>query len=171
MANVCAIGSSRRKPTVGDESFLHVRFRYDCGQRSIDCTTVDGRPPLLCTCVCAPQKSLFRRQTSVHRHRSGGRQPPVGNESFLHVRLRYNCGQRSIDCTTVDGRPPLLLTCVGVSQIAHFAPNARRAARAAGVSQPWYGKRMCGAKRNQSTKAVAVASANSNHGGRTPRRS
>jgi hypothetical protein len=28
-------------------------------------------------CVCASQKSFFRRQAFVHQHKSGGRQPPV----------------------------------------------------------------------------------------------
>jgi hypothetical protein len=43
-------------------------------------TTAGSRPPLLCTCVCASQKSLFRRRSFARQHKSGGRRPPVACE-------------------------------------------------------------------------------------------
>jgi hypothetical protein len=73
-------------------------------------------------CVCASQKSFFRRQTCASQHKSGGRKPPVGNET------------------------PLQSTTAHLRRLAHVHPGA------AGVSQPWYAKRLCGAKRNRSAK-------------------
>jgi len=43
--------------------------------------TAGSRPPLLVLCVSASQTSFFRRQTSAHQHKSGGRQPPRGRPS------------------------------------------------------------------------------------------
>jgi hypothetical protein len=84
---------------------------------------------------------------------------------------------------TAGLRPPLLRMCVSASRMALYAANTRRATksgwrepavgsitslqlenarfcqhpcvptRAAGAGQPWYGKRMCGAKRKQCAKA------------------
>jgi hypothetical protein len=73
-------------------------------------------------CVCTSQKSFFRRQTFALQHKSGGRKPPVGNKT------------------------PLQGTTAHLRRLARVHPGA------AGVSQPWYGKRMCGPKRNQSAK-------------------
>jgi hypothetical protein len=42
-------------------------------------TTAGTRPPLLTrTCVCASQKSFFRRKTFATQYKSGGRKPHVG---------------------------------------------------------------------------------------------
>jgi hypothetical protein len=38
--------------------------------------------------VCASQKSLFRRQTSAHQHKSGGRKPPVAPMHAIVIRTR-----------------------------------------------------------------------------------
>jgi hypothetical protein len=61
-------------------------------------------------CVCASQKSFFRRQTFASQHKSGGRKPPVVREA-TRSRVSQFCNNQ-----------------------------ARVQPRAAGVSQPWFWK-------------------------------
>jgi hypothetical protein len=80
--------SSWRNPAVVSEARL--QRLVDCGAeatgRRLYANTVamryrptaGSRPPLLCMCVRASQKSFFRRQTFAPGHKSGGRKPPVG---------------------------------------------------------------------------------------------
>ncbi len=56
----------------------------------------------LWACVCASQKSLFRRQTSALQHKSGGRQPPVVtiNTNVTATRT-YTVGGPANNCACV----------------------------------------------------------------------
>jgi hypothetical protein len=58
--------------------------------------TAGLHPPLLVLCVSASQTSFFRRQTSAHQHKSGGRQPPVA---------LINANATAIRTHTVGGLP------------------------------------------------------------------
>jgi hypothetical protein len=118
---------------------------------AVPCTRSGGRKPPVQYLPHANSK----RANSPHCRRRRGLQPTAGL------------------------RPPLLRMCVSASRIALYAANTRRATksgwrepavgsitslqlenarfcqhpcaptRAAGVGQPWYGQRMCGAKRKR----------------------
>ena len=70
----------------------------------------------LWTCVCASQKSFFRRQTFALQHKKRGASAPVENITPLQVATAH---QRRYACVQ---------------------PGA------AGVSQPWFRKRACSGK-------------------------
>jgi hypothetical protein len=65
--------------------FANRWIMFDSGSTALGSPSHGGLTPaaLLWTCVCASQKSFFRRQTIATQYESGGRKPPVGT---LHAR-------------------------------------------------------------------------------------
>jgi len=149
----CNTKSGWRKPAVANQPQLHRRSSTHRRQslatlrnRSCKCASRsprrDSRPPLLCTCVWASQKSFFRRQTFTPQHKSGGVSPPwLDERNCTGVRQRTagglpnNCGGACGSASpesTAGLRPPLLtLRATTVSEYArnragHAVPEARR---------------------------------------------
>jgi hypothetical protein len=91
-------------------------------------------------CVCASQKSFFRRQTFAPRNKSGGRKPPVGCiRCEREIRNSSHCNCRRGLLThggLTPAAPDRMRVCA--SQKSLFAGRrAHRETRAGGVSPPW----------------------------------
>jgi hypothetical protein len=103
----------------------------------------------LWACVCASQKSFFRRQTFALQHKSGGRQPPVATINTNATAIRtYTVGgpanNRACVCAivflipTAGSRPPLFVDVrLCIAKIVFSSANIRIPTQERGVSPAW----------------------------------
>jgi hypothetical protein len=119
----------------------HTHHRRSCGQsrsclcKDVSTPTAGSRPPLFFGVRLCVEKTVFRRRTFAPQRKSGGRKPPVGNETSCGL-MPTCAGNRSAVHKSGGRKPPVVC-----SRNANLLTEIPRIAVADAVCEPTAGWR------------------------------